>query len=74
MQLEMKDPESIHSPNTETVIGNYRWNGDLKTKFQAKENMTLISRVTKKTKPLIASLKEHGYFLRLNTTDLVKIN
>ena len=49
MQLEMKDPESIHSPNTEAVIGNYRWDGDLKTKFQAKENMTLISRV-KKTK------------------------
>ena len=51
MQLEMKDPESIHSPNTETVIGNYRWNGDLKTKFQAKENMTLISRVKKKQNP-----------------------
>ena len=69
----MKDPESIHSPNTEAVIGNYRWDGDLKTKFQAKENMTLISRV-KKTNALFNSLKEHGYFLRLNTTDLVKNN
>ena len=51
MQLEMKDPESIHSPNTEAVIGNYRWDGDLKTKFQAKENMTLISRVKKSKTP-----------------------
>ena len=70
MQLEMKDPESIHSRNTKAVIGNYRWDGDLKTKFQVKENMKLISRV-KKTNP---SLMEHGYFLRLNTTDLVKSN
>ena len=70
----MKDPESIHSLNTEAVIGNYRWDGDLKTKFQAKENITLISRVKKKAKPLIDSLKELGYFLKLNTTDLVKSN
>ena len=39
MPLEMKDPESIHSPNTEAVIRNYRWDDNLQTKFQAKENM-----------------------------------
>ena len=39
MPLEMKDRESIHSPNTKAVIWNYRWDGNLKTKFQAKENM-----------------------------------